>query len=117
MQQQWLSVAGLCLDIAGVSIVFREWWLAHRQAVKESAQDESARIAVDAIQSEYRDRPHSLGRALQEIAVVGFEIHAIASIRLYLVRIAAALIIMGFIAQVFGSWPGGIPNLDIRPAP
>src|SRR5262249_44628879 len=115
MHQQWLSVAGLILDIAGVMIILREWWLGHEQATNEAAQRRYADAAKDALVDVTRDKSHSVGRALEEIVAAGSQIKTLSYIRPILVKAGATLILFGFFMQLAGAWPGGFPSLGIKP--
>ena len=114
MNQQWLSVIGLTLDITGAFIVIREWWLGHTQTLRESAQNQSVKVLLEAIADQNREKPYTVSQALEQIANTGIEIDIIVKIRPLLIKTGATLILLGFAAQLIGAWPGGVPSIGIK---
>src|ERR1700720_984526 len=91
MNQQWLSVIGLTLDITGAFIVIREWWLGHTQTLRESAQNQSVKVLLEAIADQNREKPYTVSQALEQIANTGIEIDIIVKIRPLLIKTGATL--------------------------
>lgn len=110
MCQQWFSVAGLILDAIGVLMLVAEWRIAFRR----DAEERKAEIAAmnhrwfnkqSELADEEPDESPAVGRGMW--ATLTGEVRR----RSTLVFIGIALIIVGFIGQVLGSWPYGVPFL------
>jgi hypothetical protein len=103
MHQQWFSVVGLSIDIAGVIIILREWWLGHEQATNEAAQKRYADMAKSALTDVRGEKSLSVGKALEDIVVAGTQIRSLSYIRPILVKVGASAILFGFLLQLMGS--------------
>lgn len=123
MQQGWLQVAGLVMDLAGVMLLAIEWLVGYRaqqreeqagdhavrqlkslafaqQATRDERMAEHYRMVID----QAKDRARSTA---SEIRRQGHQI------RLPVFLLALALIVVGSLLQILGSWPGGIPAIGV----
>jgi hypothetical protein len=116
MTQQWLTTIGLALDFAGFALLLREWWLAFfnegRQLEMEE-QLERIRAMRNMIPRDpgQRNPYESLERMQDEQAVrKARTIHRRAmAARQRMFLLATALVLLGFLAQLVGAWPGCCP--------
>lgn len=125
MQQGWLQVAGLGMDFAGVMLLAYEWLVAYRAQRREEAiaatGDRELKNLAFARQSVRDDRMAAhLGmvasRAHDRIRQQGNEVRQRGhQVRLPVFVTALVLIAGGFVLQIAGSWPGGLPVLGVVP--
>ena len=116
MTQQWLTTIGLALDFAGFALLLREWWLAFfnegRQLEMEE-QLERMRATRNMIPRDpgQRNPYESLERVQDEQAIrKARAIHRAAmAARKRMFILAMALVVLGFLAQILGAWPGCCP--------
>ena len=116
MTQQWLTTIGLALDFAGFALLLREWWLAFfnegRQLEMEE-QLERIRAMRNMIPRDpgQRNPYESLERMQDEQAIrKARSIHRQAmAARERMFLLATALVVLGFLAQLVGAWPGCCP--------
>jgi hypothetical protein len=113
MTQQWLTVLGIALDFAGFMMLLREWWLAF---FNEGRQMELAE-RLDHMRAMRNIRPRapgernpfeSLDRMQDEQAIrkARAEHRAALGARRGVFLLATTLIVLGFVLQLIGAWPG-----------
>jgi hypothetical protein len=116
MTQQWLNVTGIALDFAGFMMLLREWWLAF---FNESRQMDLAE-QIDRMHAIRKLRPAAPGGRNPYETLDGFadeqavrraraEHKAALAARRGLFLLATALIVVGFVLQLVGAWPGCCP--------
>jgi hypothetical protein len=116
MTQQWLTTIGLALDFAGFALLLREWWLAFfnegRQLEMEE-QLERIRAMRNMVPRDpgQRNPYESLERMQDEQAIrKARTIHRRAmAARQRMFLLATALVVLGFLGQLVGAWPGCCP--------
>ena len=116
MTQPWLTTIGLALDFAGFALLLREWWLAFfnegRQLEMEE-QLERIRAMRNMIPRDpgQRNPYESLERMQDEQAIrKARSVHRQAmAARQRMFLLATALVVLGFLAQLVGAWPGCCP--------
>jgi hypothetical protein len=116
MTQPWLTTIGLALDFAGFALLLREWWLAFfnegRQLEMEE-QLERIRAMRNMVPRDpgQRNPYESLERMQDEQAIrKARTIHRRAmAARQRMFLLATALVVLGFLAQLVGAWPGCCP--------
>lgn len=123
MQQGWLQVSGLLMDFTGVMLLAYEWLVAYRAQRREEmvgeqgvrqlktlafaqshVQDERMAAHYRVVAERAQDRIREQGREIRR------EGHMI---RMPVFVLALLLIAGGFLLQIAGSWPGGIPALGV----
>lgn len=100
MCQNWYSIIGLCLDVLGFLLIFREWYWAIGLQGGEAVQD-AGEIAE-------RSARRRRGEPEPEEEDPRYRLHgrfAGLKKRRILFHFGAALIVLGFVGQVLGSWP------------
>jgi hypothetical protein len=125
MQQGWLQVSGLLMDFAGVMLLAYEWLVAWRAQRREELVDEQGVRQLKTLafaQSHVRDErmaahyrmvaERTQDRIREEESEIRRKGH---TIRLPVFVVALVLIAGGFLLQIAGTWPGGIPALGIAP--
>jgi hypothetical protein len=116
MTQQWLTVLGLALDFAGFMMLLREWWLAF---FNENRQMQLAE-QLDHARAVRNIRPHTPGernpfaqleRMQDEGAIrkARAEHYAALAARRGTFLAASLLVVLGFLLQLAGAWPGCCP--------
>ncbi len=123
MHQGWLQVSGLLMDFAGVMLLAYEWLVGFRAQRREeevesrgdrelknlafaqqSVRDEHMAAHLRMVASRAKDRLRDESIAIRQRG------H---QVRLPVFVFAMFLIASGFLLQVAGSWPGGIPVLGV----
>jgi hypothetical protein len=125
MLQGWLQVAGLAMDFAGVMLLAYEWLVGYLATRREDAvtargvqQMKTLQFARQHVRDERMAAHYRTVAQLTEdrIRAEGTQIREEGHrVRLSVFAVAMVLIAGGFLMQVAGSWPGGIPALGIRP--
>jgi hypothetical protein len=116
MTQQWLTVTGLVLDFVGFMLLLREWWLAFFNEARQIAMEEQ----LERIRAMRNIRPRapgehnpyeSLERMQDEQAIrKARAVHRAAmSARRGTFLLSMVLIVLGFLLQIVGAWPGCCP--------
>jgi uncharacterized membrane protein len=116
MTQQWLTVTGLVLDFVGFMLLLREWWLAFFNEARQIATEEQ----LERIRAMRNIRPRapgehnpyeSLERMQDEQAIrKARAVHRAAmSARRGTFLLSMVLIVVGFLLQIVGAWPGCCP--------
>jgi hypothetical protein len=116
MTQQWLTVLGIALDFSGFMMLLREWWLAF---FNEGRQMELAE-QLDRMRALRNIRPRapgernpfeSLDRMQDEQSVrrARTEHRTALAARRGVFLLATTLIVLGFVLQLVGAWPGCCP--------
>jgi uncharacterized membrane protein len=116
MTQQWLTVLGLALDFLGFMMLLREWWLAffnenrQMQMAEQLDRMRAMRTMIPRAPGE-RNPYESLERVQDEQAIrkARAEHRAAMNARKGTFVLATVLIILGFVLQVVGAWPGCCP--------
>jgi hypothetical protein len=105
MCQQWFSVVGLVMDICGFLLIAKEWWhvFQHSIALRQSAVEADFDLATKGVKAARKRvaADASMWRNTQ------FENEKDNSFRRSTFIVGAALVILGFIGQLIGSWPYG----------
>jgi hypothetical protein len=116
MTQQWLNVLGLALDFAGFAMLLREWWLAffneQRQIELEEQQERVRTLRnLRPPQPGTRNPFETLERVQDEAALrrARGEHRSAMAARKGTFLTATALIVLGFLLQIVGAWPGCCP--------
>ncbi len=117
MTQQWLTVLGLALDFTGFMLLLREWWLAffneERQiAVGGAARPHAGRCATSAPARRASATPTRRWSGVQDeqaIRRARAEHGAALTARRGTFLVATVLIVVGFVLQIIGAWPGCCP--------
>ena len=116
MCQQWFSVVGLLADVIGFMMIAREWYkaMALYRFNRELEISEIRERVIAREQGKSRtpyeedeDNP-SLPKHMEQ--ALEYELEE----RTGLFWWGMVLVIVGFVLQVFGSWPGGVPFLGIK---
>ena len=125
MQQGWLQVAGLLMDFCGVILLAYEWLVAYlAQRREEEIEERGVRELKNLAFQRQSVRDERMGAHLQMVAEraqdrirrEGAEARQGGHrIRLPVFALAMVLIAGGFLLQVVGSWPGGLPAFGIGP--
>jgi hypothetical protein len=108
MCQQWFSVGGLVLDVIGVVMIIREWQIMfnrHHEQRVQAIDDLYARLSrkMDGVTEVNEDDEHwSMGKHMSDGLTEDVRYRG------RLVYTGVALVILGFICQVLGSWPYGV---------
>jgi hypothetical protein len=122
MTQQWLTVFGLVLDFAGFMMLLREWWLAFfnegRQMLLAEQIDRMRALRARPTMPAERNPFESLDRFEDENAIrrARAEHKATLAARRGVFVFATALIVLGFLLQLVGAWPGCCPPWRLRQA-
>ena len=116
MTQPWLTTIGLALDFAGFALLLREWWLAFFNEGRQLEMDEQLeriRAMRNMIPRDpgQRNPYESLERMQDEQAIRrARSVHRQAmAARQRMFLLATALVVVGFLAQLVGAWPGCCP--------
>jgi hypothetical protein len=116
MTQQWLTVLGIALDFAGFMLLLREWWLAFFNEERQLAMEEQ----LERVRALRNMRPRQPGVANPYEALERVQddqairkartLHRAAmAARRGTFMLSVALIVVGFILQLVGAWPGCCP--------
>lgn len=113
MAQDWLNVLGLTADFFGVLLLASEWWIA--LSAERLAAERNRREAMMQ-PSPMMPRPNTPHQAVfdhmagQRRALQTYE-HTtqVMGMRKSRFGLAIALITLGFLCQLLGQWPGGLP--------
>jgi hypothetical protein len=116
MTQQWLTVLGIALDFVGFMLLLREWWLAFFNEARQLAMEEQLERmrAVRTIRPRAPGEPNpweSLERVQDEQAIrKARTLHRAAmAARRGTFLVSMILIVLGFLLQIVGAWPGCCP--------
>jgi hypothetical protein len=116
MTQQWLTVLGLGLDFLGFMLLLREWWLAffnERRQMELEEQQERIRTLRNLRPAPpgTRNPFETLERVQDEAALrrARGEARTAMAGRKAAFLFATLLIVLGFVAQIAGAWPGCCP--------
>jgi hypothetical protein len=113
MIQNWLNFAGLALDFAGVLLLAYEWRIAVRAEQQEAA--------IAAREQMFKPHPHmpkpnipqqdvfDWMREKQRFQQLQSRTQSTLMLRRNWFGVALILIAAGFLLQLVGSWPGGLP--------
>jgi hypothetical protein len=127
MNQAWLQVVGLGLDMAGFTLILWEWLLVqrHEREVRamlaaEARQADGLRHLQRAAgqQSPQMQRHHEMAsESRQRLATTRLDEagRQSRSVRLATVYCGAALVVAGFAAQILAAWPGCCSIIGIVP--
>ena len=126
MSQAWLQVAGLFVELAGVLLLAWEWFAGRRQERRERALEaEQARreeaqamlqrhhAASEPMQRHF-EMTRDMGRRMTATRVGETRAHY-GGMRGWAVGIALVCVIIGFVLQLAGTWPGCCGALGITP--
>jgi hypothetical protein len=116
MTQQWLTVLGLALDFFGFMLLLREWWLAFFNEARQMQLAEQ----FDRMRAMRNMRPRAPGernpfeqleRMQDDNATrqARAEHRTAMAARRGVFLLATALIVVGFVLQIVGAWPGCCP--------
>ncbi len=115
MTQGWLNVVGLGFDLVGVLLLSYEWWVAIRAERREAELlEREQRLKPNPMMP----RPSGPHQAVFDHMKENMRFQQ-QSLRARVVReerrswfmAALFLIAIGFVLQILGSWPGGLPGL------
>jgi hypothetical protein len=110
--QQWLSIVGLVCDIVGFLIIAFEWrfmfWREYEKRQHELHAD-FEKYSAELRGEEYQDRGlYTMAREFSKL------LSKEGLFRRKLFYVGVVLVVLGFIGQVLGSWPQGIPLTSFR---
>jgi hypothetical protein len=114
MQQNWITVAGIAIDLLGFLLLLREWWLAffHESSVLEAEKRQSWERSLR--HQHQTHAPEALKGHLQTSARIHDQMaeqqaraRHIATLksRKGMFMLATALILIGYTLQIIGSLP------------
>jgi ferric-dicitrate binding protein FerR (iron transport regulator) len=114
MFQNWITVAGLGLDLLGFILLLREWWLAffhetavleaeRRRAWERSLRHHQSTHASDQLRS-HLDTSHRIHDEMAERAAQGRHEATLKSRKAMFV-LATVLIVAGAVLQIIGALP------------
>ena len=117
LTQQWLSVLGLGLDLAGFALLLREWWIAffnEGRQIELEEQNERMRALrnLRVASPPGQQNPYAAIERMQDDQAVrkARTAHRAAmTARKATFILATVLIIVGYLLQIAGSWPGCCP--------
>ena len=116
MTQQWLNTVGIALDFAGFMLLLREWWLAffneERQVAMEEQLERMRALRNIRPRAPGEHNPYETLERMQDEQAIrkARSIHRAAmSARRATFLISTALIVVGFVLQMLGAWPGCCP--------
>ena len=129
MQQAWLEVVGLAFDLFGVLLIAWEWLAAQRQdAAQRAIEAQRERTEAGfAMMARVRQTPDPALERYDEMAsdhrrrAAAQRIEATRSrytgMRTTAVVIGLVFVIVGFLLQLLGAWPGCCEVIGIVPTP
>ncbi|HEY7553041.1 MAG TPA: hypothetical protein VH913_26410 [Hyphomicrobiaceae bacterium] len=116
MTQQWLTVLGLALDFAGFTMLLREWWLAffneNRQMQLAEQLDRARAVRNIRPRAPGERNPFEQLERMQDdgaIRKARAEHYAALAARRGAFLAASLLVVLGFLLQLAGAWPGCCP--------
>jgi hypothetical protein len=116
MTQQWLTTVGIALDFAGFMLLLREWWLAFFNEARQIAMEEqlermrAMRNMIPRAPGEHN--PYATLERVQDEQAIrkARALHRAAmSARRWTFLLSMVLIVVGFLLQIVGAWPGCCP--------
>jgi hypothetical protein len=120
MIQHWFNIGGLAIDFAGAMLLAREWWIALGSEQREDEflerqrrEDELLRPSPLA-QQQQPNPSHAVFERMREqqrFTHRNQRLHSARGMRRAWFMTALGLIAGGFLMQILGSWPGGLPWL------
>jgi hypothetical protein len=123
MDQNWLSVAGIGIDLVGFLLLLREWWLAffHESAALDFQQQRSFQQSMRhhqraSVSDQMRSHLDNFARMQDDMADRGARNRHIATLksRKRAFRLATVLIIVGAVLQLVGALPPDVFQAAIR---
>lgn len=115
MCQQWLSVIGLVFDIIGVSLIAIEWYGTYRRDSRERMDElhrDFERHLADVKSEEFVDPRAGEYTMAKEFSKL---LYREWRYRGWLFGGGLVLVVFGFLGQLLGSLPPGIPFFPFRP--
>ena len=117
LTQQWLSVAGLGMDLVGFALLLREWWIAffnegHQIELEEQHERMRALRNLRPAPVPGQQNPFAAIERMQDEQAVrkARSVHRSAmAARKGTFILATVLIILGYLLQIAGAWPGCCP--------
>lgn len=115
MQQQWLSLAGLALDFAGFALLRREWWIAFfhesrrlQQEAQQAWERSIRQFHQQTAPAAHRGHLETSARIQEEMQFRAAQAAHKATLgsRKGMFIAASVLIIVGFMLQLAGAFPG-----------
>jgi uncharacterized membrane protein len=113
MCQQWLSVLGLVSDVVGFLMILYEWrvmferHMGEKKIEIEAFFERRARHAMGEPEPPEEEVNWSMGKHM----AMGLEEDV--KFRGRMVMVGTGLVVIGFLLQVAGTWPGGIFGIKI----
>jgi len=114
MCQQWFSIVGLLLDIVGFLLIAFEWrhmYIRERRRRMDELQHDYERSRAENFGETYNDPRagnYTMARLFSKLFMKEWRYRG----RLFYCGVV--LVILGFIGQTFGSWPGGVPFFNFK---
>ena len=114
MQQNWITVAGIAIDLVGFLLLLREWWLAffHETSVLEAEKrqswERSLRQQHQAVVSgALKNHLETSARIQDQMVEQAARARHLATLRSRkgMFMLATALILIGYTLQMIGSLP------------
>jgi len=127
MAQAWLQVVGLCLDVIGFGLIAWEWLMAQR-AERALLAIEAKRRAEEERQRMMRRHDPNMHPSMQlhmemvdqmsrrtTASALETTRTAFSGRRYALVYTGMVMVLLGFLFQLAGAWPGCCADLGITP--
>ena len=114
MCQQWFSIAGLLLDIVGFLLIAFEWrhmYVREREGRMYDLHHDYERSRAENRGEEYpdpRSGDYTMARLFSKLFTKEWRYRG----RIFYSGVV--LVILGFIGQTLGSWPGGVPFFGFK---
>jgi hypothetical protein len=118
MIQPWLNEFGLSMDFVGAMLLAREWWIAfgaeqREDEIMERQRREDELMQFGAQQSTPNPSHAAFERMREQQRFTQYKqrVNAARGMRRSWFMTALGLLATGFLLQLAGSWPGGLPGL------
>jgi hypothetical protein len=114
MCQQWFSVAGLLFDIVGFLLIAFEWrhmFIRERDRRMSELDQDYERSRAEYAGNTYEDprsADYTMARPFSKLFMKEWRYRG------SLFYTGVVLVIIGFLGQTAGSWPGGVPFLNFN---
>jgi hypothetical protein len=108
MCQQWFSVAGLTLDVIGFLMIAFEWrhmFARERDRRMYELHHDFERYGAELANDEYNDPrqgDYTMAKVFSKLFIKEWRYRG------WLFGCGVTLVLLGFVGQTLGSWPGGL---------
>lgn len=114
MCQQWFSVIGQTLDVIGFLFIASEWrhvFMHTREVGLRQIHEEAKRALTASLGKDPIDRT---GEKFEKWNAIQDEFIEDWTYRGRIFKYGVTLVVLGFVFQAMGSWPGGVPLFGYR---